>query len=61
MEQNKEPVEHYYCSEDEWNWLGCGPLPTERDRAQQVQKCHVPRQSLHRRQKHKRIQLAWAW
>ena len=37
MEQNKEPVEHYYYSEDEWNRLGCGPLPPERDRAQQLQ------------------------
>ena len=37
MEQNKESVEHYYYSEDEWNRLGCGPLPPERDRAQQLQ------------------------
>lgn len=32
MEQNKEPVEHYYCSEDEWNWLGvvhCRPNAIE--------------------------------
>jgi hypothetical protein len=32
MEQNKKPVEQYYYSEDEWNRLGCGPLPKERDR-----------------------------
>jgi hypothetical protein len=32
MEQNKKPVEQYYYSEDEWNRLGCGPLPAERDR-----------------------------
>jgi hypothetical protein len=32
MEPNKKPVEQYYYSEDEWNRLGCGPLPAERDR-----------------------------
>ena len=37
MQQTKRPVEHYYYSEDEWNRLGCGPLPPERDRAQQLQ------------------------
>ena len=36
MQQSKRPVEHYYYSEDEWNRLGCGPLPPERDRAQQL-------------------------
>jgi len=25
------PVKDYYYSEDEWNRLGCGPLPPERD------------------------------
>jgi len=30
MEQNKKPVEQYYYSEEEWNRLGCGPLPEER-------------------------------
>jgi len=35
MEQNKKPVSQYYRSEDEWNRLGCGPLPPERERAQQ--------------------------
>jgi hypothetical protein len=37
MEQKKQPVEQYYYSEDEWDRLGCGPLPPERDRAQQQQ------------------------
>ena len=37
MQQTKRPVEHYYYSEDEWNRLGCGPLPPERDRAQHQQ------------------------
>jgi len=32
MEQNKKPVEQYYYSEKEWDRLGCGPLPAERDR-----------------------------
>jgi hypothetical protein len=36
-QQKKTPVESYYYSEDEWNRLGCGPLPTERDRAQQLE------------------------
>lgn len=30
MEQRK-PVNSYYYSEQEWNRLGCGPLPPERD------------------------------
>jgi hypothetical protein len=34
-QQKKTPVEHYYYSEDEWNRLGCGPLPPERDRGLQ--------------------------
>jgi hypothetical protein len=33
MKQNKQPVEQYYYSEKEWDRLGCGPLPEERDRA----------------------------
>jgi hypothetical protein len=37
MEQTKKPVEHYYYSEDEWARLGCGTLPPERDRAQQLE------------------------
>jgi len=37
MEQDKRPVERYYYSQDEWNRLGCGPLPPERDRARQLE------------------------
>ena len=37
MEQNKRPVAQYYYSEKEWNRLGCGPLPAERNRARLVQ------------------------
>ena len=35
MEQNKQPVQQYYYSEEEWSRLGCGPLPAERSRAKQ--------------------------
>jgi hypothetical protein len=35
MEQVKKPVAQYYYSEEEWNRLGCGPLPKERDRSKQ--------------------------
>jgi hypothetical protein len=34
MEHKKKPVEGYYYSEQEWDRLGCGPLPPERDRDQ---------------------------
>ena len=37
MEQKKKPVAQFYYSEDEWARLGCGPLPPERDVAQQRQ------------------------
>ena len=37
MEQNKQPVARYYYSDKEWDRLGCGPLPAERDRAQRVE------------------------
>jgi hypothetical protein len=37
MENNKKPVNQFYYSEDEWNRLGCGPLPPQRDRAQQLE------------------------
>jgi hypothetical protein len=37
MEQPRKPVEQYYYSQDEWDRLGCGPLPPERDRAKQLQ------------------------
>jgi len=32
MEQNTKPVASYYYSKREWDRLGCGPLPPERDR-----------------------------
>jgi hypothetical protein len=35
-QQKKPPVERYYYSKDEWDRLGCGPLPAERDRANQL-------------------------
>jgi hypothetical protein len=31
MEQQKQPVSKYYYSEKEWDRLGCGPLPAERN------------------------------
>ena len=31
MEQNKKPVDKFFYSEKEWDRLGCGPLPKERD------------------------------
>lgn len=33
--QDKKPVPAYYYSQEEWARLGCGPLPSERDRSQQ--------------------------
>ena len=36
-QQKKPPVNQYYYSEDEWARLGCGPLPPERNRAQQLE------------------------
>ena len=51
MEQSKQLVEHYYYFEAEWNRLGCGPLPPERDRGNPATDGT----------KHQRIQLAWAW
>jgi hypothetical protein len=32
VEQQKKPVDKYYYSEKEWERLGCGKLPAERDR-----------------------------
>ena len=32
VEQHKKPVDKYYYSEKEWDRLGCGKLPAERDR-----------------------------
>ena len=37
MEQNKQPVKQFYYSEKEWNRIGCGPLPPERDRSKLVE------------------------
>lgn len=37
MEQHKQPVAQYYYSKEEWDRLGCGPIPPERDRANQLQ------------------------
>jgi hypothetical protein len=37
MEQVKKPVEQWYYSQAEWARLGCGPLPAERDRNNQLQ------------------------
>jgi len=41
MEQVKKPIPEYYFSESEWNRLGCGPLPEERDRSRQHQDTHA--------------------
>ena len=30
--QQKQPVPEYYFSPNEWDRLGCGPLPPERNR-----------------------------
>ena len=40
MEPNKKPVDKFYYSEREWDRLGCGPLPAERDRNQRLQDAH---------------------
>ena len=37
---NKNPVDSYYYSEQEWARLGCGPLPLERNREQQRKQSH---------------------
>jgi hypothetical protein len=34
MEQNKQPVDKFFYSEKEWDRLGCGLLPKERNRLQ---------------------------
>ena len=41
--QNKPttPVDKFFYSEKEWDRLGCGPLPKERDRAQQHMDNHA--------------------
>ena len=35
MKNGQQPVEQYYYSDKEWDRLGCGPLPNERDRSKQ--------------------------
>lgn len=39
-QQKKRPVEQFFYSKEEWDRLGCGPLPPERDRSQQHQTVH---------------------
>jgi len=42
MDQNKkEPVKQFFYSDQEWTRLGCGPLPKERDIAQQHIEVHA--------------------
>lgn len=41
MEQQKKPVEQFYYSQEEWDRLGCGPLPPERERARQLREVHA--------------------
>jgi hypothetical protein len=41
MEQHKKPVDKFYYSEKEWDRLGCGPLPAERDRHQKHEDVHA--------------------
>ena len=37
-QQKKTPVEQFYYSAEEWNRLGCGLLPPERDRTRQLER-----------------------
>jgi hypothetical protein len=37
MEQKKQPVKQFYYSDKEWDRLGCGPLPDERNHSRQVE------------------------
>jgi hypothetical protein len=39
MEQNKKPVDKFFYSEKEWDRLGCGALPKERDRNNIIDAC----------------------
>lgn len=39
MEQNKKPVDKFFCSDKEWSRLGCGPLPDERKRENFLKAC----------------------
>ena len=34
--EHKPPVPSFYYSQDEWDRLGCGPLPPERDLTREV-------------------------
>jgi len=40
MQNKKKPVAEYFYSADEWNRLGCGPLPPERD-LNKLQQAHA--------------------
>ncbi len=40
MEQNKKPVNKFFYSDKEWDRLGCGPLPEERDKSR-LQDAHA--------------------
>lgn len=40
MEPVKKPVEQFYYSQNEWNRLGCGPLPEKRKR-ENFQQAHA--------------------
>lgn len=35
VENQKQPVPEYFFSAGEWDRLGCGPLPPERDKDRQ--------------------------
>jgi hypothetical protein len=41
MDRDKKPVNQYYYSKEEWDRLGCGPLPPERERSRQFQDMHA--------------------
>lgn len=41
MSQPKQPVSQYYYSPQEWNRLGCGPLPEARKRNNFLQACAI--------------------
>ena len=38
--ETQQPVDNYYYSEQEWDRLGCGPLPPERNRELQRIRAH---------------------
>lgn len=39
MEQKQKPVPQYFYSNQEWDRLGCGPLPEERKRENFLEAC----------------------